>query len=332
MATANWRNRLSELACEWRTDLYDRVIPFWLKHSLDNEHGGYYTCLDAAGERYDDTKYMWLNGRQVYMLSRLYVEGRGREGGVAARSMRRRIISAKGKGIRWHSLFSMTKSGEEKLHFQRKPYAGVFYSMACLYYYKALVTYETEHGGARYPGEVRDATHYFSEALEMYEKCLAWIADPKLCGKHPEGGDDGSGLSSCLADHMCIASMTLEIAGIAPLSADKMDSIMSGIHTTISALKMHVNTTDAGNTILMEFMKATGPDESTPRGRLFNPGHSIEVGWFLHMLAESANDDSAKTLALDVIEGSLMQGWDYSRVADCFTCWTFRASRWSIRQ
>lgn len=49
-------------------------MPFWMEHSLDKEHGGYFTCLDTKGNCYDETKYMWLNGRQVYMLSKLYLE------------------------------------------------------------------------------------------------------------------------------------------------------------------------------------------------------------------------------------------------------------------
>ena len=43
-------------------------------HSIDKENGGYFTCLDGEGNLYDDTKYMWLNGRQVYMLARMYTE------------------------------------------------------------------------------------------------------------------------------------------------------------------------------------------------------------------------------------------------------------------
>ena len=35
---------------------------------------GYFTCLDRDGSRYDDSKYMWLQGRQVYTFSRLVNE------------------------------------------------------------------------------------------------------------------------------------------------------------------------------------------------------------------------------------------------------------------
>src|SRR5690554_5227959 len=58
-------------------DLYKRqlltdVIPFWLSNSLDNEYGGYFTCLDEAGCVYDTDKFIWLQARQVWTLAMLY--------------------------------------------------------------------------------------------------------------------------------------------------------------------------------------------------------------------------------------------------------------------
>src|SRR6059036_2904865 len=37
----------------YRAELLERVIPFWLRHSLDREHGGYFTCLTREGAVYD---------------------------------------------------------------------------------------------------------------------------------------------------------------------------------------------------------------------------------------------------------------------------------------
>jgi hypothetical protein len=47
------------------TELFRSVLPFWFRHSYDSEQGGFFSCLDRNGERYDDRKFMWLNGRQV---------------------------------------------------------------------------------------------------------------------------------------------------------------------------------------------------------------------------------------------------------------------------
>ena len=37
----------------YRRELLESVIPFWMRHSLDSEHGGYFSCLDRDGSIYD---------------------------------------------------------------------------------------------------------------------------------------------------------------------------------------------------------------------------------------------------------------------------------------
>ena len=63
---------LASYAHRYRSELLDRVIPFWLRHSLDPHHGGYFTCLTRDGAVYDSRKYVWLQGRAVWMFSKLY--------------------------------------------------------------------------------------------------------------------------------------------------------------------------------------------------------------------------------------------------------------------
>ena len=56
----------------YRDTLLNNVIPFWEKHSIDNLHGGYFTCLDRKGNVYDTDKFIWLQGRQAWTFSMLY--------------------------------------------------------------------------------------------------------------------------------------------------------------------------------------------------------------------------------------------------------------------
>ena len=46
------------LAQQYKNELLDRVVPFWLEHSIDKEFGGYYTCLDRDGSVYDTDKFV----------------------------------------------------------------------------------------------------------------------------------------------------------------------------------------------------------------------------------------------------------------------------------
>src|SRR5512143_2458090 len=49
----------SALHDQYARALFDDVMPFWLRHSLDPEHGGYRTCLRRDGSVYEDTKNVW---------------------------------------------------------------------------------------------------------------------------------------------------------------------------------------------------------------------------------------------------------------------------------
>ena len=64
--------RAAGLAAQYRTALLDDVLPFWMLHSPDREHGGYLTCLDRDGTVYDTDKFVWLQARQVWTFSMLY--------------------------------------------------------------------------------------------------------------------------------------------------------------------------------------------------------------------------------------------------------------------
>ena len=66
------QQRITELREIYRQALLDDVIPFWLKHTLDQENGGYFNNVGPTGEIYDTDKSMWLQGRAVWMLSKLY--------------------------------------------------------------------------------------------------------------------------------------------------------------------------------------------------------------------------------------------------------------------
>ena len=60
------------LAAQYKSELLDRVMPFWMENSIDKEFGGYFTCIERNGEVYDTDKFIWLQGREVWMLATLY--------------------------------------------------------------------------------------------------------------------------------------------------------------------------------------------------------------------------------------------------------------------
>lgn len=66
------KTRLHALGEAFRESLLGDVTPFWLRHSLDREHGGYLTSLDRRGQVYDTDKFVWMQAREVWTFSMLF--------------------------------------------------------------------------------------------------------------------------------------------------------------------------------------------------------------------------------------------------------------------
>ena len=63
---------MQNYAAQYRAELTENIVPFWMRHSPDYQCGGFFTCLDRQGAVYDTDKFVWLQGRAVWMFSTLY--------------------------------------------------------------------------------------------------------------------------------------------------------------------------------------------------------------------------------------------------------------------
>jgi N-acylglucosamine 2-epimerase len=52
--------------------ILENIMPFWDTRCLDREYGGYITCFDRQGNITDTNKYVWFQGRQLYVYSLLF--------------------------------------------------------------------------------------------------------------------------------------------------------------------------------------------------------------------------------------------------------------------
>ncbi|MCU0710887.1 MAG: AGE family epimerase/isomerase, partial [Pirellula sp.] len=66
------QNAKRKLAAMYRDSLLADVIPFWLRHGVDHEHGGYLTALHRDGTVIDTDKSIWFQGRGAWMFATLY--------------------------------------------------------------------------------------------------------------------------------------------------------------------------------------------------------------------------------------------------------------------
>jgi N-acylglucosamine 2-epimerase len=263
-------------------DLRERVIPFWLRHSLDREHGGYFTGLDRDGSVYDDRKYLWLQGRAVWTFARLYAELEQRHDWLEAARHGADFIRRHGRDAQGRIYFSLARDGRP-LAFQRKPYAAVFYQMGLFEY-----------------GRVAGDPTCLEESIALFWRILDWIADPTLLDRYALPGQIPT---SNLADLLVVGLMALDLARHTgdPRYAEV-------VAATIAGVARHY---DPERRIFRENVARDGRDLSAlPEGRLFNPGHAIETAWILLHMLELLPNDAVQQIALDAILGSLELGWD----------------------
>src|SRR3954471_9124994 len=153
---------LAESAVRYRKDLLESVIPFWMEYAPDREFGGYFTCLDRDGTIYDTRKYVWLQGRMVWMFSRLYNELEPRPEWLDMAKLGLDFIRKFARDPKGRCYFSLSREGSPAF-YQRKPFAAVFVMMGLLEYSKAT--------GDAACGQ---------EAVDLFWSIREWIANPVL--------------------------------------------------------------------------------------------------------------------------------------------------------
>jgi len=281
--SANYVQILKEYREIYDRNLSGSVIPFWLNHSPDRACGGTYSCLDREGNVFDSKKYVWLLGRSAWMFARLFNEYKADPEYLELAKLGINFIQKNAIDKHGRYYFSLTREGKPWF-YQRKPYAAVFATTAYLEYFKAS-------------GEQA----YKDLAVKLFRSINQWIKDPELMDRPKM---DGVPAMSNLADVMVKASMALELAAV-----DDNPEYKEIMLEAINKCKLHFN---PDFNILMENVS---PDPAVnlnqwPEGRLFNPGHSIEVAWFIMHMLDFVDDPEMLSMALKILEGSLNFGWD----------------------
>ena len=94
------------------------------------------------------------------------------------------------------------------------------------------------------------------------------------------------------------------------MNGRNVDADTVGLDVFLLVFELVADKFDADCKVVLETIAADGSDLDTPEGRLLNPGHAIEMGWFLLDYARAVGDAAAAQDALVAIEWSLDRGWD----------------------
>ena len=276
---------------DWMQGELRACVDFWLKHGMDHEHGGVYTCLDREGNIYSTDKSVWMQGRCGWTFSYLcHVYGVRQEWLDAAKScidfLEEHCINPDAAGRMY---FTVTAEGKP-LRQRRYCFSEGFYALANAEYYG--VTGKREH---------------LERARRAYE--LIWqlnqglIPDPAGLGPKtiPE-----TRTGRALGNPMIYLNITSVMRRVDPEQAALYDQRAAICAEEI--FKYHVKPD------LKCTLENVDP-EGEPRlyyteGRTVNPGHDIECVWFLLEYAKRTGDTALRDRAAQVFDWAIEAGWD----------------------
>lgn len=272
----------NKLAEQYKAELLDKVLPFWLEKSQDKEHGGYYTCLDRAGNVYDRDKFIWLQGREIWMFAMLYNKVEKRPEWLECARQGAEFMKKYGHDGNYNWYFSLTEDGRPLV----EPYNIFSYTFATMAF-----------------GQLSLATgnpEYADIARKTFDIILSKVDNPK--GKWNKAYPGTRNMKS-FALPMILCNLALEIE---PL-LDKT-FLQKTIDTCIHEVMDVFYRPELG--LIVENVSTDGQLVDNFDGRQLNPGHAIEAMWFIMDLGVRLNRrdliDKAVKIALQEVE----YGWD----------------------
>lgn len=272
----------SKLAQQYRNELLDRVIPFWLEKSQDRKYGGYFTCLDREGRVFDRDKFIWLQGREVWMFATLYNKVEKREEWLECARQGAEFLKKYGHDGNYNWYFSLTEEGRPLV----EPYNIFSYTFATMAF-----------------GQLSIATgnqEYAEIARKTFDIVLSKVNNPK--GKWNKAVPGTRNMKS-FALPMILCNLALELESL----IDKQ-FLEQTIETCIHEVLEVFYRPELG--LIVENVSEQGRLLDSFDGRLMNPGHAIEAMWFIMDLGVRLNRKELIEKAVKIALQEVEFGWD----------------------
>jgi len=274
---------LAMLRDHYHFTLFEDVVPWWEKHSLDRECGGYFSCLDREGRPWSSDKFMWMTGREIWMFSHLHNRHEPRPEWLDAARLGADFILRHGFQPDGKMHFRLSREG--------RPMAKVLSLFSEMFCAMGLAELSVAAG--------EDA--YWDKAMSMYGLLVPRFGMPSDTAMLGYPMDAEFHLHSHDMCRIMIAWAFNELRPDSRFEADLTRSVASivGRHWKPDLQALLENVAMDGSPML-----------ELPEGRLFHPGHAIESAWMLMEIARRRGDEKLIRTAVDIILASLNQGWD----------------------
>ncbi len=267
----------------YRDGLLLDTVPFWTRHAVDREAGGFLIALDRDGSVLDTDKGIWPQGRFTWLLSTLYntVERKTEWLDLAKHGVG--FIRKHGFDTDGRMFFQVTREGRP-LRKRRYVFSEAFGAMA-------LASY------ARASGDGRAA----EEAATLFETFIHYANTPGALPPkvYPETRQT-KGIG--------IPMITINLA---QTLRDTIDAPGCDAHIDRCIEEIRRDFMKPERRVVLETVGPKGEFVDHFDGRTLNPGHAIEAAWFiLHEAKHRGNDAELTRIGLDILDWMWERGWD----------------------
>ena len=274
--------QLDTLIKQYHDELQERVLPFWLEHSQDKEFGGYFTCLDRDGSVFDTDKFMWLQGREVWLFSMLCNKEGIRPEWLECARQGAEFMLKHGHDGDYNWYFALTREGQPLVD----PYNIFSYTFAAMAFAQLHKATDEE----RYAEATRRT---FQHIMERWD-------NPKAQWNKAHAGTRNI---RAMAPSMILCNLLLEIEHLID-----PEVVEASIDRALSDVMENFYRPELG--LVVEHINADGTLSDTFDGRLINPGHTLETMWFVMDLARRRGDEELIKKAVQIGLDTLEFGWD----------------------
>lgn len=266
----------------FKKELTENILPFWLGAAVDRECGGIFTCLDREGKIYGEDKSVWFQGRALWSFCKAYnTVKKDPEYLKAAETIFSFLPKCTDTDGRM--FFTVTRDGRG-LQKRRYYFSETFAAIGCAEYYKATGDCEA----------LKLARQYFGVAYECFTGKRK--NQPKI---NPEN-QSLKALSPVMI--MLSTAQTMRSADdvrrdeYSRIAKECLDEVLGGGFLTEKALLENVGSDKAA--------------VDSPAGRTVNPGHSMEAAWFVMLEGVLTGDRAAIEAGKKIIDITWPLGWD----------------------
>lgn len=269
-----WRDRV-------RAELDQRVLPFWLRNSLDGAHGGYFDHLDRDGTPFDSKKHVGLQAQALWVWSRLAADFERRPEWLAAARSGADFLREHARRADGRAWAVLTADG--------RPVALDAGARNELFLAAAFAEWAVASGER----EARELAH------ELLETALLLAREPERTRGVPLPG--------------AVAASDLDTVVLAIDALQSYERLAPGAVAAherewLARANLHVR---PELDLVLEHVGLDGALLEGPEGRLVCPGRVLVAARQLFEFANGAHDKRGVEHALTAMENALDFGWDH---------------------